>query len=413
MTNLTDISLIEYLLSNPQPGGERIPVHIRTKEKCPICKKNFKQFQRIGYICPSHKTQPNRYFIDVYYQKQLKIYSHKSGRVLDSYQLAIETLDMIKNEIRNKTFDPSKWVAGDQKKFYFDSMIKKWLENKKEKIATAHKYEQFNRDYFTPFFKTTDIRDIKTSNIHELYDSLPKHLNPKTKKNIMTGLHSFFNWVLYLEYIEKMPMFPKIETSDPDWQWLDVDEQEKLLMAIPETDRHLFLFLALHGCRPSEARSLKVKDIDFTRLAITIRRTFSGKSGNILVEHTKTRKNRIIPINLDFLHALKQICNNRFGEDFVFLNPRTQKPYSKTTYGELWDKARKETKINITSYEALRHSFASQRVTRNIDLYSISKVLGHTDIKTTQRYSHVNLDSLKKIMSLPAPTPLSQTQNQK
>jgi integrase len=409
MTNLTDISLIEYLLSNPQPGGERIPVHIRTKEKCPVCSKPFQHIQRIGFVCPVHKTQPSRYFVDVYYQKQFKIYSHKNGRVLDSYQLAIETLDVIKHEIRTHSFDPSKWVAGDIKKFLFENIIEKWIELKeKEGIATIHKHKQFNRDYYS-HFTGQDVRDIRTGHIHEFYSQLKTTISNKTKKNILAALHAFFNWLLTMEYIEKMPGFPKIENKQHNWQWLDEQTQADILLAIPTEDRHIFSFLALHGCRISEARALKIKDIDFRHKSIAIRRTYTGKACNEIKETTKTNKTRVIPINPYFEETVKQLCHNRFGEDFVFVNPRTKKPYAMPTIQEIWQKARKTAGINITAYEGLRHSFASQRICQGADLYLISKILGHTDIRTTQIYAHTNLESLRKVININH-TPLPQAE---
>ncbi|MCL5978677.1 MAG: tyrosine-type recombinase/integrase [Nitrospirae bacterium] len=301
-------------------------------------------------------------------------------------------------------FDKTKYVRSDLQKFLFENLIKQWLDLKgKEGIATIYKYEQFNRDYFI-FFKGQDVREIRTSHVHEFYHQLPERLNNKTKKNILGALHAFFKWLLVIEHVEKMPVFPKIEVITPDWQWLDEDDQNEILSAIPENDRHIYTFLALHGCRPAEVMALKIKDLDFTHNSVIIRRTFSGKSHNILVEHTKTKKTRVIPINPLMIDTIKKLCKGRFGEDFVFLNPRTGKYYCKSAYWEIWNKARKSVGKNIKSYEALRHSFASQRVCMGYDLLRIGKILGHTDSRTTQRYSHVNLESLRGIMDI---TPVS------
>jgi integrase len=105
--------------------------------------------------------------------------------------------------------------------------------------------------------------------------------------------------VVHDEQIEKVPIFPKIKVQEPEWKWIDVEVQGNILLAIPEPDRYLYILLALHGCRPSEARALKVKDITFHGEipSVTIRRTYTGKSGNVLVEETKTKRHRVIPVN--------------------------------------------------------------------------------------------------------------------
>lgn len=404
---LTDIEAINYLDSQCDTQKEdTMPVKIRTKEKCPICKQPFEHIKKHGFICREHKTTPNRFFIDVIFDgKRAKIYSHKSGTVLDSYKLALETEKHISYEIRNHVFDASKYVKSDLQKFLFENLYSPWIEIKRlDGISTLYKYEQFNRDYFT-VFSDKDVRHIRTKDIHSFYYQLKKTLSNKTKKNILACLHSFFTWLLKMEIIDKLPVFPEVSTEQPDWKWLDEDIQAGVLLAIPEQDRDLYMFLALHGCRPSEGRALKVRDMDFNRQSVTICRQFAGRSGNVLVEHTKTKQMREIPINEAMLPRLKELCRNKLPDAFLFVNPRTGRPYAKTTYQEIWDEARQSKGLTIKAYEALRHSFASQRVSRGVDIYSIGKILGHTDIRTTQRYSHTNLEALKQAMAVPGLSP--------
>ena len=409
---LTNIEAISYLL-NTSEEGEKMPGTIRTKERCPICSEPFQHFKKLGLICLEHKTIPKKYFIDLYYKsRRIKLYSHKSGRVLDSYALANETLGHVHHEIRTHVFDPSKYIASDVQKFYFENLMTKWLDLKEsEGIATAYKYRQFNDDYYS-YFKGQDVRELRTSNIHEFYSQI-KNISNKTKKNIMACLHVFFNWLIRMEYVDKMPVFPTVKTDQPKWQWMDESTQGELLLKIPEKDRQIFIFLALHGCRPSEARALKVKDLDFKQGSVTIRRTFSGQRCNILVEHTKSHRERVIPINPLFAESLKPLCSSKLPEAFLFTNPRTGRPYSMPTFQEIWQKAREAVGVKIKAYEGLRHSFASQRICQGADIYLMSKILGHTDIRTTQRYSHTNLDALKKIMVLPSQIePLKKAENE-
>jgi len=379
---------------------------IRTKQTCPICKGKFTHIDKLGLICRSHMTTPSRYYVDLPFKgERIRIYSHKSGRVLDSYEIALETIEHVRYEIRNHAFDPSKYVKTALKYYLFENVMKKWLAVKEAaKIVTIYKYKQFDRDFFL-FFSTMDVREIRTSHVQEFYMQLPARLSNKTKKHIMAALHNFFGWIRQMEYIDKLPIFPVVPEDQPDWKWVDVDIQSTILLAIPERDRFLFLFLALHGCRPSEARALKVKDLDFSQKSIAIRRTFSGRSSNILMEHTKTKKMRLIPSNPEMFSILKEICKDKLPEAFVFVNPRTGKPYAKSTFQELWHDACEKAGVKIKPYEGLRHSFASQRVSRGVDIYLISKVLGHSDIRTTQRYAHTNLDALKDIMSVPGSSP--------
>ena len=83
-----------------------------------------------------------------------------------------------------------------------------------------------------------------------------------------------------------------------------------------------------------------MKDLDFQRESIRISRQFAGRSGNMLIEHTKTKKMREIPMNEVTIWGLKGLCRDKLPDAFLFVNPRTGRPYAKTTYQEIWDTAR-------------------------------------------------------------------------
>ena len=85
---------------------------IRTKEVCSVCQESFVEIKKLGYICPTHKTTPKRFFVDLFYKGQrLKIYSDKQGQPLDTYQRASSLLAHINYEIKNHLFDPSHCTA--------------------------------------------------------------------------------------------------------------------------------------------------------------------------------------------------------------------------------------------------------------------------------------------------------------
>lgn len=391
---LTNLEIISYLLSH---GKDEMKGTIRSKETCPFCRKPFLHLQKLGLICAKHKTTPTKFFVDIGNQgKRIKIYSDKSGRILDSYGIALETLEHIKYEIRNHQFDPTKYVKKDVSRFLFENLIQDWLIAK-NKLISVFKYDQTNNNYLG-FFKHMDVRDIKTSHVHEFHQQLPDKLSDKTKKNIIDALKAFMNWAYKLEYIEKLPIFPTIEIDMKVPKWIMEKEQGEILSALPEKNRLIYLFLVLHGCRPSEGRAVKVKDLDFDLGSIIFRRVFTGKNGNTLVERTKTHRQRVIPINPEMEGILKEQCKDKQPDDFVFTDSRTGKPYPSRTLIKRWQAACKKAGKQIGLYQGSKHSWASQRVNKGISIYLISKVLGHTNIKTTERYALTDIEGMRKAM---------------
>ncbi|KKP40223.1 MAG: site specific recombinase [Candidatus Peregrinibacteria bacterium GW2011_GWC2_33_13] len=107
------------------------------------------------------------------------------------------------------------------------------------------------------------------------------------------------------------------------------------------------------------------------------------KTGCITLTETKNGKIRKIPISKTLKAELKNF--NRFTE-YVFTNKETGKPYSdiKKGYKSLCDGAR----IKNLRFHDLRHTAATRMVASGIDLVIVQDILGHADLKTTQRYAH-------------------------
>lgn len=374
---------------------------VRARGKCPSCKQDFQYIsKKLGYICKSCKITPSRFYVDLFYQgKRLRLFSDKTGQVLDSYQRSLNLLSHINYELDAHTFDLSSYLKAELEKFYFSTLFKTWKDSKENcsphylrQIEYAESYIFLKReDRFLYFRPTTDVRDIRTSDIEKFYHSL-KNISPKSRYNIVGILKSFVNYLYRLEYIKHKPVFPQITLPEPSWKWLSEEQQALIFSHIPEKDKPIFIFMALHGSRPGEARGLKVLDINFNQQSITIQRAFSL---NILRNTTKNKRIRVIPIHPDFIEILSQCSRDKLPEAFVFTNPRTGKSYADTTLREIWYVATKKAGIKITLYEGVRHSFASQRVSNSISLYLVSKCLGHSDLRVTQRYAQVSLEALR------------------
>ncbi len=374
---------------------------IRTKQKCPVCDKPFLQIPKIGLICSEHKTVPTRFFVDLMWQGQrVKIYSHKSGRILDTFQIATETLEHIRYEIRNHQFDASHYVVSEQKQFYTSSLLERFLNQKIEGIAPSYK-----KDYkrmvavANAFFKTKDVRELRKKDTIDYKNHLEKNfkIGSKTVKNTIDLFKTFMRYLKNdLEMIDTVPAFPEVEVETKPFKWLSCEDQIKILEHVTKDDKPFVIFLMLHGCRPGEARALKCKDVDLKAQTITISTTFSL---NIYREKRKGRRSRpvTIPIHPEMLKFITEQVKNNLPEAFLFINKRNGKPYSDNKVFRMWDDIRTKAKINkeLRLYDATRHSFASQLVNSGTTLFHVSKLLGHSSTKMTEKYAHSNIEKLK------------------
>ena len=98
-----------------------------------------------------------------------------------------------------------------------------------------------------------------------------------------------------------------------------------------------------------------------------------------------------MPLSTGALHLLASIPR-REGCPWAFANPKTGKPY--VSFYISWNTARNKAGLADVRIHDLRHSFASFLVNAGRSLYEVQKILGHTQVKTTQRYAHLSQGTL-------------------
>ena len=374
---------------------------VRAKGKCPKCSGKF---QGEPLRCPACLIPPKKYYVDLHHKGhgRLRIFCDRQGHSLDSWQRTTRVIESIRYEIDQHTFDPSKYVSADLKNFLFETRVEAWYLSKLKDVEIENLARSYTRGlrrfidrYYLPFFKGKDVRDIRTYHIEQFKDQLPiKSL--KYIKNILSALENLFNTLVRHELITQKPAFPVITLDRKAPKWIDYGMQVKILAAIPEEDRPIFAFLSFQGVRPGEARALKVKDVNFEGKYINIIRTFSDRK---IRERVKGKVEKPRLINPMLTDLLWEHCKDKHPEASVFLNPRTHRPYQEDALYRVWGHARKQVGVDVSIYQGTRHSLASIAVCNGAPLTAIQDVLGHTDIRTTLKYAHTNLESQKVVFS--------------
>ena len=378
--------------------------HIRAKGKCPVCGKPFMEIQKLGFICLEHQTVPKRFYIDLPWQGQrIRVFTDKSGQVLDSYDRADKLSDRIGEELEDHAFDPSHYVTAEASKFYAENLLVRFEKDKIGGIAPSYQkdYRRMVR-IAREFFKKQDVREIRKLSIIDFQKDCQESFSwkEKTLKNNLDVFKVFMNYLKNdLEIIVKVPKFPEIDVPIPPIRWIRSEDQVKLYEVVREGDRPIIGFLMLHGCRPGEARAIRCKDVSLDTQSITCHATFSK---NVYRERRKGRKSKpyIIVIHPEMWALIEDRVKTAHPEAFLFANPRTGTFYSMQAIQGLWDNVRAAAKITgLRLYDASRHSFASQLANQNVPTHKISWLLGHSTTKMSEKYTHRDLESLRTDVS--------------
>jgi len=225
-------------------------------------------------------------------------------------------------------------------------------------------------------------------------------LNASSQARILSGLRQFFKYCLIEQIIKSDPSAlvdaPRLKRALPDV--LSFEEIEKMLNAIdhskPEGGRNKAILETMYSCglRVSEAINLKISQL-YPELGF-IRVTGKGD------------KERLIPIGSSAIKYI-QIYKNEIRihqsiqkgkEDFLFLNRRGAPLSRVMVFLIIKDLAREAGIKKNVSPHTFRHSFATHLVEGGADLRAVQEMLGHESITTTEIYTHLDREYLKKTL---------------
>ena len=242
---------------------------------------------------------------------------------------------------------------------------------------------------------------IDKGTIQQFIYEIAKIVNPRSQARIISGLKSFFNYLIFEDYRIDNPLdlieSPKIGRKLPDT--LSENEIDNLISAIDlsssEGERNRAMLETLYGCglRVSELIGLKISDLFFEEDFIKV----TGKGD----------KQRFVPISsvnkkyiTIYRNEIRVHLNIKEGfQDILFLNRRGKQLTRAMIFTIVKNLA---TKINLQkniSPHTFRHSFATHLLENGADLRAIQQMLGHESITTTEIYMHVDRTHLAEVMN--------------
>lgn len=287
-----------------------------------------------------------------------------------------------------------------------NAFLKEYLAHLKvEKNLTSNTISSYKNDLetFIGFIEDrgiSDFSEINSEHILSFFSLLKKlGLNERSTARYFSSIRGFFKYLIRNEYLESSPIekikAPKISRKLPTV--LSVEEMNLLLNA-PTTDdkfgiRDKAMLEVFYACglRVSELINLKIVDLFLKE--------------NLIKVFGKGRKERLIPIGSAAIawlenyltHSRPFLKKNLQSENYVFLSNRGKK-FSRMGVWKIVNKYIKQVNLKKEIHpHTFRHSFATHLIEGGADLRSVQEMLGHSDISTTQIYTHIDREYIKKV----------------
>lgn len=240
----------------------------------------------------------------------------------------------------------------------------------------------------------TEIYEITRAQINSYILNLRENnLTPRSVVRKIASLRGFFKWLCANEFIKTNPAQsieqPKLPKRLP--KVMTVEEVTEILNSNLNKLETVIVEL-LYGCglRVSELVNLQINNIDMNSKYIQC--------------YGKGSKERIVPFGKKALHALKMylkhrdliILQNKLKDSKRLLLSEDGKPVSRQDVYNFIRKQGEKIHKHISPH-TLRHSFATHLLENGADLRVVQELLGHSDVSTTQLYTHITKKRLKEV----------------
>ncbi len=243
------------------------------------------------------------------------------------------------------------------------------------------------RNHIVPTFGACHLDEIRSPAVVDFYHGLVRKGYAQGTANRVLVLFKYLYAVAKKMKVPGAEPDPTlevklIEANNARERFLTVAETQRLHEAVRQSSssqlKDIVALCLLMGNRKRELLDAKWAEFDLERRSWRIPLAKSGKA-------------RHVPLSSAALDVLQQLP--RFeGCPYVVPNPKTLKPFVSIYCS--WNTARKAAGLPEVRLHDLRHSMASNMVNSGRSIYEVAKVLGHTQVKTAQRYSHLNQETL-------------------
>ena len=270
---------------------------------------------------------------------------------------------------------------------------------------TINTYNRSINRYYL-FIKKAKINYLKIDKdlILDFQASVAKSMGPRTFSRILSTLRTFYKFLhtegvvddVVLNEVKSYPS-PKYQKSIPTFLSIDqifqvldkINTDSKLSDIIKLRNQSLIMLFFTSGLRLEELKSIKLKDIDFSKK--TIRVVGKGSKERLANFDSDTKD-----LMIEYLTSLEKypLVKTNFNNN-LFVNEKN-KNLSRYNIQYLVMKNLKTLTLNSYGPHVLRHSFATHLLNSGVGLSAIKSLLGHENLASTQIYTHVSLGKLQE-----------------
>jgi len=311
----------------------------------------------------------------------------------------IKTANKLKTEIENEMNKAKNKNINDfnpTKKEYGNNVS---LQIAYEKFLKAHMdlFPKKHKDHFIMIFaqfvkvvpEKTPVKDINSTMISEFMNSLNSKLSPNTKRNYLTYLKTFFNYLVEEDIIIKSPIKKRHNPVEQKKQVVTFTDDEliKILEIAKKHDPEFYkalVFLNSTGIRPCDFVNLVAGDFDFENEIISIKMSKTSRE-----------------IHFPMYKELKDFLEKELPE--IKTKDKEEKVFGKFTVYTMGRRLRRiKIKMGVQhlgkyNLKTFRKTFATDKIDKGMDGVKVAQLLGHTSVNTTNRY-YINkkTETLKK-----------------
>jgi integrase len=260
----------------------------------------------------------------------------------------------------------------------------------------ATKYDEMRLRQIKAFFGEHEplTKVIAPSRVSEFKAHLLKTMRPNSANRMLNTYRAVLNAAFKAGGLSRAPLIEGFKVNDARERYLKPEEETALIEACKPFShlRALVVFCLDTGARRGEAVSLTWDNVSLPE---------EGRA-SVRFTDTKDTKARTVPLPARTASMLRELRPEKpkRGQRVFVWTPGKIEAVAFDNPKKAWKTATTAANLEEVRFHDLRHTYASKLVKKRVPLYEVSKLLGHSDIRMTQRYAHLAQDNLETAVAV-------------